>query len=89
MHITTVNIDGIWVSFDIENVKSTSKNCIKSENIQAVATFTKEGEKIHKIYNIGNFEFCTKLLDVDFAKKKAIEMIETSKKSKHNPFISC
>ena len=86
MHINGVTVNGIWVSFDIENVVSISEKGVKSEAVQGVATFVKAGEQIHKIYNIGNFDFCAKLLDNEFAKSKAIRMIEDTNRSAHSPF---
>lgn len=86
MHINGVTVNGIWVSFDIENVVSISEKGVKSEAVQGVATFVKAGEQIHKIYNIGNFDFCAKLLDNEFAKSKAIRMIEDANRSAHSPF---
>lgn len=86
MHINGVTVNGIWVSFDIENVVSISEKGVKSEAVQGVATFVKAGEQIHKIYNIGNFDFCAKLLDNEFAKAKAIRMIEDANRSAHSPF---
>lgn len=85
MHINKININGIWVSYDIENVKSI-QNGIKKEDVQAVASFIKDGEVIHKIYKIGNFDYCAKLLDMEFGKSEAIRMIESANKSKHSPF---
>lgn len=84
MHISKINVDGIWVSYDIENVKSI-QNGIKKEDVQAVASFIKDGEVIHKIYKIGNFDYCAKLLDREFGKSEAIRMIENANKSKHSP----
>lgn len=86
MHINGVTVNGIWVSFDIENVVSISEKGVKSEAIQGVATFVKSGEQIHKIYNIGNFDFCAKLLDNEFAKMEAKRMIECANRSAHSPF---
>ena len=86
MHINGVTVNGLWVSFDIENVVSISEKGVKSEAVQGVATFVKAGEQIHKIYNIGNFDFCAKLLDNEFAKSKAIRMIEDTNRSAHSPF---
>lgn len=86
MHINGVTVNGIWVSFDIENVKSISEKGVKSEEVQAVATFVKAGEQIHKIYNVGSFDFCAKLLDDEFAKMDAKRMIESANRSAHSPF---
>lgn len=92
MHINTVNVNGIYVSYNIENVKSKTQNGKIEEQVQATATFQKNGNIIKKIYNLNNlyfskFEYCTKLLNDDFAKKEAIQMIETENKSKHSPFL--
>lgn len=86
MNINRVRTNDVWVSFDIENVKSTSQNGQKNESIQIVAHFIKGGEEIHKIYNLGNAEKIAKLLDREYAKSEAVRMIEDAKKSKHNPF---
>ena len=82
MHINAVKINDIWVSYDIVNVKAKTQKGQKIENIQSVATFTKEGEQITKIYNIGNFDYCAKLLNDDFAKSEARRMIENNNVSK-------
>lgn len=91
MHINTVKVGDIWVSYDIENVKTTDKNGRKEEKIQVVATFTQSGERLHKVGNIkepcyGPAAMVGKLLDNDFAKKYAEGIIESSKKSVHSPF---
>lgn len=86
MHINGVTVNGIWVSFDIENVVSISEKGVKSEEVQAVATFVRAGEQIHKIYNVGSFDFCAKLLDDEFAKTEANRMIESANRSAHSPF---
>nr|DAR80180.1 MAG TPA: hypothetical protein [Caudoviricetes sp.] len=88
MHINGVTVNGIWVSFDIENVESISEKGVKSEEVQAVATFVRAGEQIHKIYNVGSFDFCAKLLDDEFAKSVANRMIESANRSAHSPFLS-
>ena len=41
---------------------------------------------IHKIYNIGNFDYLSKLLDRDFAIEEAKRMIDMANKSAHSPF---
>lgn len=46
MHINAVKINDIWVSYDIVNVKAKTQKGQKIENVQSVATFTKEGGKI-------------------------------------------
>ena len=86
MHINRVKIEEIWVSFDIKNVVSTNKNGNKENEVQAVATFTKNGDEIHKIYNLGNFDYCAKLLDNEFAKAEAKAMIDSANRSAHSPF---
>lgn len=86
MHINRVSVNDVWVSFDIENVKSTSQNGQKEESIQIVAHFLKGGEEIHKIYNLGNADKIAKLLNREYAKSEAVRMIEEAKKSAHNPF---
>lgn len=75
----------MWVSYDIKNIKSI-KDGKKTEKVECVATFIKDGEEIHRIYNVGDFNFCAKLLDREFAIKEAEKMIEHSNKSKHSPF---
>ena len=77
MHINRVKVNDFYVSYDLKNV---------DKRIEAVATFTKAGEIIHKIYNIGNFDYCAKLLDNDFAKNEAEKTIETANRSVHSPF---
>lgn len=86
MHIIGVTVDNIFVSFDIENVVSVSDRGVKEERVQAVATFYRNGEIIHKIYNVGNFDYCTKLLDSSFAAMEAQQMIESANESTHSPF---
>lgn len=86
MHITLVNIDGILVSFDIENEVGTLKNGLGVERVVGTATFKKRGEVIHKIYNIGNFDYLSNLLDRDFAIEEAKRMIDMENKSAHSPF---
>lgn len=86
MHIMRVRVNEFDVSFDIENVVSTSNRGVKEERVQSVATFFKKGDKIHKIYNLGNFDYCTKLLDVTFAAREAERMIESANRSAHSPF---
>lgn len=85
MHINTVKVGNYWVRFDLEY--SENKN-----SIQPVAIFIKDGNEIHKIYNIGTsysfprFDYCAKLLDSDFAKKEAERMIGEANRSAHIPF---
>lgn len=85
MHINLVKVDDFLVSFDIENVETT-KNGKREERILAVAKFTKDGAEIHKIYNLGNFDYCAKLLDNNFAISEAKRLIERANVSKHSPF---
>lgn len=82
MHINTVEVNGIWVSYDLEGV---------DEEIQIVANFTKNGERIYKIYNISELsahgpKMVVELLNSEFAKRKAQRMIDDLNKSKHSPF---
>lgn len=82
MHITLVKVKDIYVSFNIESVQ---------EKIQITATFTKDGEVVHKIYNVSTM-LCTgtalvaKLLDKEFACFVAKDMIERANASVHSPF---
>lgn len=80
MHINTVNVKGMFVIFDLEDVNG---------EIQIVAKFVKDGEeiqKIHKVSSIGcsGAEMVAALLDNKFAIKQADEMIETMNKSMHS-----
>lgn len=82
MHINTVKVGDFWVSYDIENVNG---------EIEIVATFTKDGETVHRVYNISEVatskaETVAHLLDAEFAKTKAKHMIDEANKSKQNPF---
>lgn len=77
LHINSVKVHNIWVSYDIQNV---------NDELQIVATFTKEGNRIHSIYNI-SFSECRDLFDRDYAIKHAETMINDSNKSKHSPFL--
>lgn len=86
MHIMVVSIGEISVSYDIENVSITSKHGAKGERVMPIATFKKNGDVIHKIYNIGNFDYCAKLLDRAFAKQEAQRMIDSCTRSAHSPF---
>lgn len=52
----------------------------------AVAIFVRNGEELHRIYNLGNFDYCAKLLDSDFARSEAERMINRANVSKHSPF---
>ena len=56
------------------------------EEVQAVATYTKDGEEIAKIYKLGNFDYCAKLLNNDFARSEAIRIIKSHDTSKFSPF---
>lgn len=92
MHINRIKVMDYWVSFDIESVKANNNGQV-TESIQAVATFTRDGEQAAKIYNLrgdfcSSFAFCTKLLDDDFAKQEAERIIESANKSAHSPFSS-
>lgn len=82
LHINSVNIDGIWVHYNIEAVNG---------RMEIVARFVKDGEEIYKIHNIctpelQGVDMAAKLLDRDYAKKEGVKMIEESKVSKHSPF---
>lgn len=85
MHINLVKVDDFFVSYDIENVRTT-KNGKREERILAVAKFVKDGVEIHKIYNLGDFGYCAKLLDNSFAISEAKRMIERANVGKHSPF---
>ena len=92
MHINRIKVNDFWVSFDIESVKA-NNNGQAAESVQAVATFTRDGKQIAKIYNLRSdfcsaFAFCAKLLDDDFAKREAERIIESTNKSAHSPFLS-
>lgn len=87
MNINAVRVGEFLISYDIQNVKSIDRNGQKSEKVQIVAQFTKNGEVIHTVYNLGNAEMVAKLLDRDFAIKKAGEMIEEANKSAHSMFL--
>ena len=85
MNINKIKVDNFWISFDIENVKA-KRNGKTFEEVQAVATYTKDGEEIAKIYKLGNFEYCAKLLNNDFARSEAIRIIKSHDTSKFSPF---
>lgn len=77
MHINTVKTKGFYVSYDLETIDG---------EIQIVARFVKNGQNVHKIYNIRTLtlsgaEMVAKLIDSDFAKKKSEEMIDEAKKA--------
>lgn len=86
MHINCVRVDDIWCSFEILNVTSKAKNGNAEDSVMAVAIFTRGGEELHRIYNLGNFDDCAKLLDSDFARSEAEQMINRANVSKHSPF---
>ena len=91
MHINTVKIGEVWVSYDLENVKATDRSGRKEEKIQVVATFKQNGKCFHKVYNLRSPYFdratvVSKLFDNDYAKEYAVTLVEISKKSKHSPF---
>ena len=85
MHINRVRVEDIWCSFDILNVTSKNKNS-STDEVMAVAIFTREGKELHRIYNLGNFNYCAKLLDNDFAKEEAERMINRANVSSSSPF---
>lgn len=87
IHVNTVNVDELWVSYDIENAKTVDKKGQKEERVYLVANFTKAGERIYTISNLGGADEIAKLLDREYAKKKALEMIEQTNKSAHSPFL--
>lgn len=88
MQINMVTLDdNLSVSYELINVKKTDGKGQKSESIQAVARIVRDGEEIHKIYNIGNFDYCAKLLDRDFAIAEGKRMIENANRSAHSPFL--
>ena len=87
MHINSIRVkNDIWCHFEILNVKSTDKNWKAEERVMAVAIFVRNGEELHRIYNLGNFDYCAKLLDSDFARSEAERMINRANVSKHSPF---
>ena len=86
MHINCVRVDDIWCSFEILNVTSKAENGNAEDSVMAVAIFTRGGEELHRIYNLGNFDYCAKLLDSDFARSEAEQMINRANVSKHSPF---
>lgn len=80
MHINTVNVKGMFVIFDLEDVNG---------EIQIVAKFVKNGEEIQKIHKVSSIDYSgaemvAALLDNKFAIKQADEMIETMNKSMHS-----
>lgn len=80
MHINTVNVKGMFVIFDLEDVNG---------EIQIVAKFVKDGEEIQKIHKVSSIscsgaEMVAALLDNNFAIKQADEMIEAMNKSMHS-----
>lgn len=85
MHVNRVRIEDIWCSFDVLNVTSKNKNS-STDEVMAVAIFTREGKELHRIYNLGNFNYCAKLLDNDFAKEEAERMINRANVSSSSPF---
>lgn len=85
MHINRVRIEDIWCSFEILNVTSKNRNS-STDEVMAVAIFTREGKELHRIYNLGNFNYCAKLLDNDFAKEEAERMINRANVSSSSPF---
>lgn len=50
-----------------------------------VAIFTRAGEELYRIYNLGNFNYCAKLLDNDFAREEAERMINRTNVSSSSP----
>ena len=91
MHINTVKVGDIWVSYDIENVKTTDSKGKKEESVQIVAKFTQNGEQFFKLYNVSDrtitgAEMVSKLLDKDYAMNFTLSTIERFKISKCSPF---
>lgn len=86
MNINSVRVDDTICYFEILNVKSTDKNGKAEERVMAVAIFVRNGKELHRIYNLGNFDYCAKLLDSDFARSEAERMINRANVSKHSPF---
>ena len=87
MHINSIRVkNDIWCHFEILNVKSKDKKLEVEESVMAVAIFVRGGEELHRIYNLGNFDYCVKLLDSDFARSEAEQMINRANVSKHSPF---
>lgn len=87
IHVNAVHVDDFWVSFDIKNTKTVDKKGKKEERVELVAHFTKAGERIHTIHNLGGASEIAKLLDREYAKNQALEMIRLANKSKHSPFL--
>lgn len=84
MHINTVKVNEIYVSYDIENVKSKTQNGKIKEEIQIVATLTENGKIIKKIYNLNNiyynkFDYCKKLSEYEYAIEEAKNIINNNK----------
>ena len=77
MHINAVKVEEMWVSFDIKSI---------NDEIQIVATFTKDEEIIHRIYKIGNVNMIAKLLNREYAIETAQNLIKITNTSKHSPF---
>lgn len=84
MHINTVKVNEIYVSYDIENVKSKTQNGRIKEEIQIVATLTKNGKIIKKIYNLNSiyynkFDYCKKLSEYEYAIEETKNIIDMNK----------
>lgn len=85
MHINTVKVNGIYVSYDIENVRTKTQNGkIKKEEIQIVATLTENGKIIKKIYNLNSiyynkFDYCKKLSEYEYAIEESKNIIDNYK----------
>lgn len=77
MHINAVKVEEMWVSFDIKNI---------NDEVQIVATFTKDEEVIHRIYKIGNVNMIAKLLNREYAIETAENLIKITNISEHSPF---
>lgn len=84
MHINTVKVNGIYVSYDIENIRTKTQNGRIKEEIQIVATLTKNGKIIKKIYNLNSiyynkFDYCKKLSEYEYAIEETKNIIDNNK----------
>lgn len=85
MHINKIYLSehNLWVSYDLE---------IVNKEIMLNATFTRNGEKVHKIHKLRDLmnsqvDMIVKLRNYNFAIFKAKELIESANRSKHSPFL--
>lgn len=86
IHISTVKVDDIRCSYDLEAVEELRR-------IQIVATFTKDGKRIHRVHGLNGGmrplsqgELIGELLNADYAEKMARDLIEDANRSAHSPF---